>query len=206
MERKKQVFLIAVILCVCSPIFASRTENVRIRLTAAMEPIGLMNSWKVSYGFSPGLEVYLPIGNRLEMGLGFQWQVQRRLVSTSPTDGIPDDAWFSFKPLYLAARIHITSLDSVQLHALLKAGFNFFNADDGFGQAWTVPLSDFSGGLYAGAGLGVNIALIERTAWSWDFSMETGYSYHGATGNNGTTDRNLSYQALNANLGFDWRF
>ena len=206
MKGKRQAFFIALVLVVCGPVFASQIDNVRIRLVAAMEPIGLMNSLKVSYGFSPGLEVYMPIGNRLEMGLGFQWQVQRRLVSTSPTDGIPDDAWFSYKPLYLAARIHITRLEDVRLHAVLKAGFNFFEADTAFGEAWAAPLTDFTGGLYAGAGLGVSIALIQRAAWNWDFSMETGYSYHGATGTDGIRNRSLSYQVLVADLGFDWRF
>lgn len=206
MTRKKLAFLLIAALAVCSPVFASSSPRLRIRLIAAMEPIGLMNTWKVSYGFSPGLELYLPLGNRLEMGLGFQWQVQRRLISTSPTDGIPDDAWFSYKPLYVSARIHITRLEDVQVHALLKAGFNFFQADKAFGEAWAIPLTDFSGGVYAGAGLGVNIVLVRREAWDWNFSMETGYAYHGATGNNGTKNHSLSYQAMVAVLGFDWRF
>lgn len=168
---------------------------------AAMEPIGRLNDSFVSYGFSPGIEVTYMLSDKIELGVGGAYQLPRRIAP---------DAFFSYYPVYAVFRYGFQRTGIVELYGLLKAGYAFFRATDAFGAEWPAPgpLTDYRGGFYGGLAIGIAIRTVERSGWGLDFSMETGYSFSGATGTNasGTYAVQLSYQALMANFSLDWRF
>lgn len=209
-------FLIAAVLIMGAVLpLSAKANHVRIRTIAGMEPIGLLtangysggdNTWSTGYGFTPGLEAYYMLHSRIEIGTGFQWQLNRGVFR----EGGSDDEKFSFIPIYVTARFDITEMEGFTTYAMLKLGYSFFQSTQAFRDIWTSEpggaLTDTGGGVYASAALGISLNLTEHSKWGLDFSMDVGYAYQGATGKNISRSYPLSYQAMAVDLALDWRF
>lgn len=207
--------LAALILLGATLPLSAKADHVRIRTIAGMEPIGMFtangygsgdNTWSSGYGFTPGLEVYYMLHSRIEIGAGFQWQLKRKVFR----EGGSEDERFSFIPIYVTARFDITEVDNFTTYAMVKLGYAVFQNTQAFRNIWASEpggaLTDTGGGIFASAGLGVALGLLERSSWGLDFSMDVGYSYQSATGKNNSRDYPLSYQAMTVDLALDWRF
>lgn len=194
---------------------SARTESVRIRTIAGMEPIGLFtvtgfsgggrSSWSTGYGFTPGLEVYYILNQRIEVGAGFKWQLNRRVFR----DGGGSDETFSFIPIYITARFDLTEVDRFSTYALLKLGYAVFQTSEEFRDIWSTDggaLTSTGGGIYAAAALGVMLNIKERPKWGLDLSMDIGYAFQSATGTNPGKSYPISYQTMSVDLALDWRF
>jgi hypothetical protein len=202
------VFALAV-----SPLYA-QADHVRIRTIAGMEPIGRLtasgysgggeSSWGTTYGFSPGLEVNVLLGDRVEVGAGAMYQVSRRVLRDS---GESDES-FSFIPVYIDARVILTMMEIIDTYFQLNLGYSLFQASQGFKDIWSGSsggsLTSTTGGIYVGGVLGATLNLEDNSKWGLDFSMDVGYGYHGATGKNSSGSHPISYQVFSTNIALDW--
>ncbi len=193
---------------------SAQTENVRIRTIAGMEPIGLLSvtgfsgggrsSWSTGYGFTPGLEIYYILNERIEVGAGFKWQLNRRVFS----DGGSSDETFSFIPIYITTRIDLTEIDGFSSYVLVKLGYAVFRNSQAFRDIWISDggaLTSTGGGIYAAGALGVMLNIHERPKWGLDFSMDVGYAFQSATATNPVKSYPMSYQAMSVDFALDWR-
>jgi len=205
--------LIAVIL-ISFPLSA-RTDHVRIRTMAGMEPVGMLSitgmngggetSWSSAYGFTPGLEIYYILNRRIDIGAGFKWQLDRRVFR----DNGNSNETFAFIPLYITARIHLTEMENFSTYALVKLGYAFFLNSQEFREIWISDggmLDSTIGGIYASGALGVLLNLSEHSDWGLDLSMDAGYAFHSASGNNSHRTYPISYQIMTVDISLDWRF
>jgi hypothetical protein len=205
--------LIAVIL-ISFPLSA-RTDHVRIRTMAGMEPVGMLSitgmngggetSWSSAYGFTPGLEIYYILNRRIDIGAGFKWQLDRRVFRDSGNS----NETFAFIPLYITARIHLTEMEKFSTYALVKLGYAFFLNSQEFREIWISDggtLDSTIGGIYASGALGVLLNLSEHSDWGLDLSMDAGYAFHSASGNNSHRTYPISYQIMTVDISLDWRF
>ena len=209
--------IIAILLITGATIpLSARADNIRIRTIAGMEPIGLFSvtgfggggrsSWSTGYGFTPGLEIYYILNERIEIGVGFKWQLNRRVFRS----GGSSDETFSFLPIYVTTKIDLTEVDGFSTYALLKLGYSFFQNSEEFRDIWSSEaggaLTSTKGGIYAAAALGVMLNIKERPKWGLDLSMDAGYAFQSATGTNPVKSYPISYQAMSVDLALDWRF
>ena len=210
----RRIFAIFLIAGAALPLSAQE-KHVRIRTIAGMEPIGLLtingisgddNSWSTGYGFTPGLEIYYILNDRIEVGAGFKWQLNRRVFR----EGGSKDETFSFVPIYITTRFDLTNVERFTTYALLKLGYAVFRNSQEFREIWfTEPgstLTSTGGGIYAAAALGADINIKERPGWGLDYSMDVGYAYLSASGSNASRTYPISYQSMSVDLALDWRF
>ena len=218
MVRTLKTFLTAfAVFLVSAPLFAA-PDHIGIRTLGGMEPIGRLSAsgmdlsggdlvMDTGYGFSTGLEIYVPLGERVEVGGGFRWQAMRPVYRS----GGDSDGKFGYLPVYAAGRVVFMELDDFSLYGLAKAGYGFFRTASAFNEILDAgdggPIVSVSGGLYLTAGMGVKYALKDRPKWGLDLSVDAGYSFHGARGEaaDGDTHR-FHYQTMTADFGMDWRF
>lgn len=195
---------------------SAQANHIRIRTIAGMEPIGLLsitglnsggkNSWSTGYGFAPGLEIYYIINDRIEVGPGFKWQLNRRVFR----DGGSSDETFSFIPIYIAARIGLSEIDNFSTYALIKLGYAFFHSSQDFKDIWLSEpggaLTSTGGGIYAAGSLGVLLNLTEHSKWGLDLSMDAGYAFQSSAATNTARTYPISYQAMSVDMALGWRF
>jgi hypothetical protein len=61
--------------------------------------------------------------------------------------------------------------------------------------------------MYGSAAIGVVMSLYDRPSAGLDFSMDAGYAFYGASGENSTGKvYPISYQAMLVDFALDWRF
>jgi len=214
LSRLKLIFILLLLFGASIPLSA-QADHVRIRTIAGMEPIGILsitglnsggkNSWSTGYGFTPGLEIYYIMNDRIEVGAGFKWQLNRRVFRDSGSS----DETFSFIPIYIAARIGLSEIDNFSTYLLVKLGYAAFQSSQDFKDIWISEggaLSSTSGGIYAAGSLGVLLNLTERSKWGLDLSMDVGYAFQNATGTNPVKSYPISYQAMSVDMALGWRF
>ena len=214
LSRLKHILILFLLFGASIPLSA-QADHVRIRTIAGMEPIGILsvtglngggkNSWSTGYGFTPGLEIYYIMNDRIEVGAGFKWQLNRRVFR----DGGSSDEIFSFIPIYIAARIGLSEIENFSTYFLVKLGYAAFQSSQGFRDIWISEggaLSSTSGGIYAAGSLGVLLNLTERSKWGLDLSMDVGYAFQSATATNSFRSYPISYQAMSVDTALGWRF
>ena len=216
-RRKTALTVFVFFIAALVPLHAS-PEHLVVRTFGGMEPLGRLTAsgmgslgadltMDTGYGFSPGLELYFHLGERVEIGAGCRWQLLRRVYRS----GGDSDEQFGFIPVYIAARVFITEMDDFRLYGTAKAGYSFFRTTSAFNGILEAsdggPVQSVSGGIYAAAGIGINYTIKERPKWGLDFSTDAAYAFYGARGTdtNGDTYR-FPYQALTVDFGLDWRF
>ena len=146
----------------------AQAKHVRIRLFAAMDPIGQLTGMGMGpssgdlrassgYGFAPGVEAFWLFGQMVEAGVGFQWQIPRQVYRSNGGSG----EFFNFVPLYGVVRIKLDTLKSFKLFLTAKVGYTFFIDSPGFQNILSIdsggPLVSSGGGLYAAWGFGGNL-------------------------------------------------
>lgn len=214
---KTTVFFTLLSLLSAIPAF-SDTHSVRVRTFASMEPYGRMSvenwlspgqieRWNAAYGFTPGIEVYAALGEKVELGAGFRYQVARRVLRGGSA---ADDEKFSYLPVYAAGRFDILDTDGLDMYGIVRLGYSFLTGNQSFMDIWiddAGALTDLGGGFYAGASLGVILNMLEKQGWGLDWSMDAGYSYHGGSGrNSGGKGYRIAYSTLSVDFSLDWRF
>ncbi len=215
MNQKNRRILALFFIAAASFPLSAQADHLRIRTIAGMEPIGVLsitglnggdkNSWSTGYGFTPGLEIYYIMNDRIEVGAGFKWQLNRRVFRDSGSS----DETFSFIPIYIAARIGLSEIDNFSTYLLVKLGYAAFQSSQDFKDIWISEggaLSSTSGGIYAAGSLGVLLNLTERSKWGLDLSMDVGYAFQNATGTNPVRSYPISYQAMSVDMALGWRF
>ena len=217
MSRTARIFFIIFFIISSAFPLAAQANHVRIRTFAGMEPYGRLSTrnwgsgnmtkkWNTSYGFTPGLEFYIGLNDLLEVGAGFKWQLDRQVYRT----GGSSDETFAFIPVYLALRFNIMDIEGVDMHAILRLGYAFFDASQEFRNIWideNGALVSTDGGMYGAVSLGVTILLLDRPEWGIDYSMDAGYAYYGAAGRNVSDETSpISYQSMEVDFSLDWRF
>ncbi len=213
--RPSRLLLTLLLLLLALIPLSARADHIRIRTIAGMEPIGLLSvtglnsggrsSWSTGYRFTPGLEIYYIMNDRIEIGTGFKWQLNRRVFR----DGGSSDETFSFIPIYITARIGLSEIDNFSTYALIKLGYAVFQSSQDFRDIWISEgeaLSSTAGGIYAAGALGVLLNLTERSKWGLDLSMDVGYAFQNATGTNPVRSYPISYQTMSVDMALDWRF
>ncbi|GEM_PF-831538 len=214
-SRFKQILIILLLFGASIPLSA-QADHVRIRTIAGMEPIGLLSvtglnsggrsSWSTGYGFTPGVEIYYILNDRIEVGAGFKWQLNRRVFR----DGGSSDETFSFIPIYIAARISLSEIENFSTYLQVKLGYTAFQSSQGFRDIWLSEpggaLSSTGGGIYAAGSLGVLLNLTERSKWGLDLSMDVGYAFQSATATNPVRSYPISYQDMSVDTALGWRF
>ncbi len=188
------VFFIIVSIFTAIPAL-SATDNVRVRTFFAMEPYGRMSVtnwgapdavvlWNATYGFTPGLEIYGVLSERVELGAGFRYQIGRRVLRS----GGSDDEKFSYIPIYVAGRFDIVESYGINMYGIVKLGYSILTGNQAFHDIWMDEPSDgnsldsTAGGFYAGGALGVVFTILQRENWGLDWSMDAGYAFHGGSG------------------------
>ena len=207
--------IVLILLTVAAGIAQAGSENLRIRVLAGMEPLGRMTlvgvgrgggdlSLGAAYGFSPGLEALWIFNKRIELGLGFQWGLPRRVFRGG---GDAEDS-FSFIPIYAAARINLTRLENARLYLGLRIGYALLITSPAFRRIPDKPFTSSSGpgGLFAAAVLGVSLTLKERPKWGLDLSAELGYAYRRAVFESDSRGLPVHFQSMTVNLALGWRF
>jgi len=187
--------------------------KIRIRTIAGMEPVSLMSvknwensssRWNCAYGFTPGIEVFYIFSKNIEAGIGFKYQLNRKVLK----DGSSDNGSFSYMPLFAAVRFSLSEDKTLKPYLLIKVGYNFFNTDSSFREEWSSqsggPLTSVYGGLYGAASLGISIRITDRPGWILRYTMDAGYSFHGGGGSNSMQSYPINYQAMSADFSLDW--
>lgn len=218
MIHRKAVLIASMFFIVAfRPLYAA-PNHCAVRIFGGMEPIGRLSAsgmgpsggnlnMETSYGFSPGLEVFFPLGEKVEIGTGCRLQILRRVYRS----GGSSDEQFGFLPIYVAARIYFADMEAFRLYGIAKIGYNFFRTNSAFNSILDAgdggPIESVSGGIYAAGGMGIIYTFKDRPKWGLDFSMDATYGFYRAKGTdmNGDTHR-FPYQALSVDLGLDWRF
>ena len=193
------------------------TTGLRLRTFVGMEPYGRMSStgwgatdkretWNVGYGISPGFELLLSLSRNTELGAGVRYQMNRRVFR----DGGDTDERFGFIPLYVVGRFEMMDSGGINLYGTIRLGYALFLTSREYRDIYiddAGALTDSSGGVYAGGSMGAVFNLVDRSGWKLDYSMDAGYSFHGASGRN-ASDKGyqINYQALSVDFALDWRF
>jgi len=203
--------IVALAILSSSLISASGGEfDLRIRTIGGMEPIGTLSikgassrkPLSTSYGLSPGFEVYYILNDLFELGVGFQWQLSRKVLSEN------NPGSFGSIPIYSTTRIKLAAVENFSTYALLKLGYNIFNSDNAFRRIWnSEPGGSFDstkGGLYGMAALGVSTSVKEAPRWNLDFSMDVGYIFQRFIGSNSKKSYPLVYHEMSVHISLDW--
>jgi hypothetical protein len=187
--------------------------KIRIRTIAGMEPVSLMSvknwentssRWNCAYGFTPGIEVFYIFSKNIEAGIGFKYQLKRKVLK----DGSSENGSFSYMPLFAAVRFSLSEDKTLKPYLLLKIGYNFFNTDSSFREEWSSQsggsLTSVYGGLYGSASLGISVRITDRPGWILHYTMDAGYSFHGAGGSNTVQSYPINYQTMTVDFSLDW--
>ncbi|MGM0446372.1 MAG: hypothetical protein ACQEQH_08170 [Bacillota bacterium] len=153
-------------------------------------------SYDTDAGFSITGEYVMPFRDEMSFGAGVTYQLPRGV--DDPT--FANTAEFNFIPLYGLVKYDLEE----GAHVVGHLGYNLFNGNDDF-----VGAGELSGGLYYGAGIGINLAQLNNSdqvnlGLLNQMNLGLMYSVNSGTYTEGTDETDLSYSKLS--ITFNYRF